>query len=940
MHRCLKSLAVAAVFASISMGSMAETEKVGDYTWTYRIKDGTAEIYQDYGNGNGSSAASPLPKGAITIPSTLGGKPVTSIGNNAFYCCGDLTSVTIPKGVTTIYDAFQHCNELTSVTIPDSVTAIGEGAFWSCLKLTNVRIPNSVKSIGFGAFNDCHSLTDVAIPDSVTSIGASAFRNCHSLTLLTMPKDGVRCIEDGAFYGCVGLTSIKIPVSVIRLGNGAFGKCDNLARVGFRGDAPVVGKDAFSGVSPECRVYLPEGNPTYKLANGVWQGMKVEWHKAKPPKETNSRRNAVENKSARRIAQSTMRVGTGLYMVIDLSGGKGAEQFPVTYLNAEPVGGWTDEYKTTKLVLRRINPGSFIMGSPTNELGRAEDRDGENEIQHQVTITKPFYIGVFEVTQKQYELVKEDFLSILGDGRFQNSGDHKKMRGDMHPISNVSWNAIRGDQKSAESDYDWPYITDVAPTSFMGIIRAKTGIATFDLPTEAMWEYACRAGTTTALNSGKNLTDPKEDANCAGVAHYRGLNSGNIYYTSVGCYNPNAWGLYDMHGNVAEWCLDWLAPVTSSAAKDPVGPMQSTFLDVRGELANSRVLRGGSCEDRANEVRSARRDGTYPYASSRRYGFRLCCFVTESPSKAKDGSPSRQGAGQKSQQGGVQKADKGDSAVSGMVADKEKSEGAYVSKSKLHARYRSKDRKYVFVEVCHQHDNNMFATPRFTLDRVKAAIKANVDIIFMDMAKSKDGVLFVADPREIEDFTNGTGSVGDYTADQLKRLKVKNQGQLTNKRLATLEEMLKVGKGKILFKLCCFRENAKELDALLERLDAWESVIVESSEVAADQQASPQRLWDNIRLGKLQVKALSSSLPDWRKVTPECTACGGNDDLQAIGMLNIPERVFAAFTYGPGDGGRSDDEAGWEKALKEGVTAFRTDRPQELIKFLKKRGRR
>ena len=100
-------------------------------------------------------------------------------------------------------------------------------------------------------------------------------------------------------------------------------------------------------------------------------------------------------------------------------------------------------------------------------------------------------------------------------------------------------------------------------------------------------------------------------------------------------------------------------------------------------------------------------------------------------------------------------------------------------------------------------------------------------------------------------------------------------------------------------------------------------------------------MWGNILSGKLQVTALwKNSFSGWREVLSGCTACSGSEDLSEMGMLNIPERVYAAFTYGPGKAGRTDDEAGWETALKEGVTVFRTNRPKELIKLLKKRKRR
>ena len=110
--------------------------------------------------------------GALTIPSTINGYPVTTIGVQAFYRCPSLTSVTIPDSVTTIGDhAFYYCSSLTSVTIPDSVTTIGDSAFGECTSLTSVTIGNNVTTIGDWAFFLCTTLTSVTIPDSVTTIG-------------------------------------------------------------------------------------------------------------------------------------------------------------------------------------------------------------------------------------------------------------------------------------------------------------------------------------------------------------------------------------------------------------------------------------------------------------------------------------------------------------------------------------------------------------------------------------------------------------------------------------------------------------------------------------------------------------------------------------------------------------------------------------------------
>ena len=301
-------------------------------------------------------------------------------------------------------------------------------------------------------------------------------------------------------------------------------------------------------------------------------------------------------------------LGTGLYLVIDLSGGPDAASYPISYLGAEPQGGWTDEYKTTKLVLRRIQPGTFTMGSPSDETGR-----NSGEMQHEVTISEPFYMGVFEVTQKQYELVTGNKPSY-----FSNSTCYES-----RPVEQVSWNDIRGNS----STYNWPGSSEVDATTFMGKLRAKTGGTTLDLPTEAVWEYACRAGTTTAFNNDTNLgSTSSSDTTMNTLGRYL-YNGGQNYSSSctevagtakVGSYLPNAWGLYDMHGNVWEWCLDWYGNYATGAQTDPVGAASGSY----------RVLRGGNWENYARSCRSAYRNFYYPW--DRKFyrgdlGFRLCC---------------------------------------------------------------------------------------------------------------------------------------------------------------------------------------------------------------------------------------------------------------------------------------------------------------------------
>ena len=283
------------------------------------------------------------------------------------------------------------------------------------------------------------------------------------------------------------------------------------------------------------------------------------------------------------------------YMVIDVSGGSDATTYPVTYMNGAPEGGFnTDEYKGDKIVLRLIPPGSFVMGSPANEPGHiGKESDGKafdytlREIQHAVAITKPFYIGVFEITQKQYKNVMGTLPDI----------DPKDL-GDDRPVSRINHSVIRGAANTKTHQYDWPWNADVAPSTFMGKLRAKckevaggedlSAKAQIDLPTEAQWEYACRAGTTTPYNNGVPCaTEADLETQIKELGWSTEDNTGT--HKKVGQYLPNAWGLYDMHGNAWEYCLDWFREDLQNQegeALDPKGPSSGTQRCVRGGGGN------------------------------------------------------------------------------------------------------------------------------------------------------------------------------------------------------------------------------------------------------------------------------------------------------------------------------------------------------------------
>lgn len=301
-------LAVVSIIVVMAKSAMAySSETVGGYSWCYDINGNTATIR---GNSpwNRYPGVTPQPTGAMTIPSTLGGKPVVQIGYDAFYNCNKMTHVAIPSTVTSIGEtAFYGCSGLTSVAIPNTVTSIEESAFFGCSGLTNISM-SSITYIGYMAFEGCRGLTSVTIPNSVTSICSSAFSGCSGLTSVRIPDSvpwigsqafngcgGLKSIEIGknvtgiywgAFSGCGKLTRITIPSSVTNIDSFVFYNCVELARIDFDGKPPKVYTSTFNNVKDSAiGTYTVTHAAEWKVkidSNGYWYGLKMQMQEPPP----------------------------------------------------------------------------------------------------------------------------------------------------------------------------------------------------------------------------------------------------------------------------------------------------------------------------------------------------------------------------------------------------------------------------------------------------------------------------------------------------------------------------------------------------------------------------------------------------------------------------------------------------------------------------------
>ena len=322
----------------------------------------------------------------------------------------------------------------------------------------------------------------------------------------------------------------------------------------------------------------------------------------------------ITDNGARAVVTAWALDNTPDYMVVDIAAAAqpgdvryypGVEWLPGGILN-------NTDYRQNKIVMRKIMAKgvTYTMGSVGED-----GRESAKEATHTVMLTNNYYIGVFEVTQTQWAQLMGTYPAYFTD---------VSMRA-MRPVEFVSYNEIRrGADKNTVSNGEWPDAP--ASTSFLGVLYNKTGID-FDLPSEAQWEFACRAGNGEGFwGDGSAIVSKTADVNCPGRTRGNlidpnvtspGKNGTTNQATNVcGSYAPNSWGLYDMHGNVWEWCLDFYAPDVSS--------LNGAVNTIVGDLAK-RVRRGGGWVNYPYLGRSAVRYDSPANTTDSAIGFRLAC---------------------------------------------------------------------------------------------------------------------------------------------------------------------------------------------------------------------------------------------------------------------------------------------------------------------------
>jgi formylglycine-generating enzyme required for sulfatase activity len=533
--------------------------------------------------------------GALNIPATINGLPVTSIGDNAFENLGSVTSVTIPNSVTNIgSDAFLGCTSLGAINVdpnnPDYSSL--NGVLFNQNQTTLIQYPNAL----FGSYT---------IPDSVTSIGAQAFAECSSLTSVTIPNS-VTSLGEDVFNGCTGLTGVY-----------------------FAGNAPNSDPSDFTSDNSAVVYYLPGATGWSSSFGGVPTGV---WSLSNP---------LIQNSSPT-FGVRTNAFGFNLYgainnsVVIQACTNLANPVWSPIATNVTANGSayfsdpqWTNYSGRFYRISSQPPAGMALIPAGSFTLG--DNLDGESDATPTVsTAVSAFYLDTNLVTYSLWQTVY-DWATNNGYG-FVHAGAGKAAN---HPAYNIDWyDAVKWcNARSRQAALPPVYYTDAGLTQVYtnGEVTpyVNWSASGYRLPTEAEWEKAARGGlsgqrfpwgSTISESQANYYGNTSYSYDLGPNGHNTNFNMSGPYTSPVGYFAPNGYGLYDMAGNVNEWCWDWYG-TPYPGGSDPTGVASGS----------TRVLRGGSWNNYGVGLRCANRGNYLPIYASDIIGFRCAAGLYSPP---------------------------------------------------------------------------------------------------------------------------------------------------------------------------------------------------------------------------------------------------------------------------------------------------------------------
>ena len=535
------------------------------------------------------------------------GITVTAIGDGACAWCHQFTGLSITNTVRDIgVRSFDFCREMTTLVVPNSVTNMGYGAFLMNIGLENIEISGTNLAIGDYAFYHGFTSSDgtqLVLHEGVKTIGRSAFEGCWNLTGAIVIPEGVTSIGRSAFSGASEVTSLLLPDTLTFIGADAFGYCEGLQWLVVPRsveEIEIASPDNYvSGAFAYCtgltKIYMPislkpaTGEATTTYLAEVFEGLGLEnmstaelagiltWYS--DYSEIGGGGSPVEEPDAKRWMVVDLRTGATSYYGYDFD----------TATNTFN----TAEYKTVKMAFRKIPKGEYFV----------------QEGRYVATMERDYYMAIFTTTEAQYQLMLDPAANVSGAS--------------MAAKGYVSWINLRGTTEVTPQGA----VSNLIGNAAIYKLNNLTGLK-FDLPTVPMWEVASLAKPTNAMAtaSWSWFFGPTID----NLAEYA-WNGGTAVH-EVGLLKPNAWGLYDVYGNVWEWCADGIGTEYWTQVEAFAYDWQwNQTPNGDGRDASCRHCVGGSTWESSEYCNSVFVNTAYKMATYSHIGFRLAMICPDEP---------------------------------------------------------------------------------------------------------------------------------------------------------------------------------------------------------------------------------------------------------------------------------------------------------------------